>query len=539
MNMTDQETWDTIIVGGGSAGCVLANRLSADPAHHVLLLDAGRSHRTWISSVPAAVPVALGRKDTNWQYLAEPDPSRNGLVDMWPAGRMLGGGSALNGMMYVRGHRHDYDGWAAEGNRGWGLDDLLPYFRRLEDNERGADAWRGAGGPMAVQELRSPHPLDRVFMAAMQELGVPFNADLNGEHAEGVGTVQVTQRAGVRASAAACYIDPIRSRRNLDVRLHSTVSRVLVEGGRAVGVAYRREGVASTARARHGVVVSAGSLATPGVLMRSGIGPGDRLQQLDISTVRHSPGVGQNLQEHAAVRLGFHSRVPTVNSDMGPLRNVAHVLNYLLRRRGPLAMCIGHAQAFVRSQPELPAPNLQIIFSPVAIEFTPQGPRPYGRPAAGCAVGLTGAHSRGSVDIASADAEAKPIIRYPLVGHATDLQHLMEGAQLARRMMQTQAMAPYVLDERLPGPAVQSQAQWEDFIRASAFLMYHPCGTARMGVDDAAVVDPELRVRGVQRLWVADASVMPRITAGNINATCLVIGEKASDLVAASWRAAR
>ena len=414
----------------------------------------------------------------------------------------------------------------------------MPYFRRSEHNAAGGDAWRGQGGPVAVSALRSPHPLDDAFIAAMQELGVPFNADLNGELAEGVGRVQVAQQRGVRASTATAYIDPVRARRNLVVRLHSPVTRVLFDAGRATGVAYRREGQPATATARHGVIVSAGALATPGLLMRSGLGPGQRLQELGIEVLRDLPGVGANLQEHAAVRMGFHSAVPTVNSDMGPLRNVAHLLNYLLRRRGPLAMCIGHAQAFVRSRPQLAAPNLQIIFSPLAIEFGPQGPRPYPRPAAGCAVGLAHAHGRGQVDIASADPDAKPIIRHQLLGHPADLQDLLEGCQLARRMMSTKAMSPYVLDERLPGAAVQSDDDWRDFIRKSAFLMYHPCGSARMGIDEQAVVDPQLRVRGLKNLWVADASVIPAIPAGNINATVIAIGEKASDLVLAARRAA-
>lgn len=536
--MSGSEAWDYVIAGGGSAGCVLANRLSADPATRVLLLEAGRSSNTLISKVPAGVPVALGRKDMNWQYLAEPDPSRNGLVDMWPAGRMLGGGSALNGMMYVRGHRHDYDSWAAAGNTGWGLDDLLPYFRRMEDNERGSDGWRGSGGPLSVSEGRIRHPLDEAFVAAAQEVGIPFNADLNGERAEGVGYVQATQRNGSRASTASAYIEPVRDRRNLEVRLHCPVTRVLFNSGRATGVEYRRDGVARTARAAHGVIVSAGSLATPGVLMRSGLGPAARLAELGIAMVRDLPGVGQNLQEHAAVRMSFHSTVPTLNSDMGPLRNIAHLLNYVFHKRGPLAMVIGHAQAFVRSQPDLPAPNLQIIFAPLAFEFTDKGPRPYPKPAGGFAIGLTHAHSRGQIDIPSADPDARPLIRYPLVGHPTDLQHLIEGCRIARRLMTAKALAPYVIDERLPGLQVQSDAQWEAFIRQTAFLMYHPCGTARMGTDEMAVVDPQLRVRGVQGLWVADASAIPTIPAGNINATCIVIGEKAADLVLAARRAA-
>ena len=528
------EEWDYIIVGGGSAGCVLANRLSADPTVRVLLLEAGRSSDTLISKVPAGVPVALGRSDMNWKYLAEPDASRNGMVDMWPAGRLLGGGSAINGMMYVRGHRQDYDGWAAAGNEGWSFDEVLPYFRRLEDNEDGGDDWRGVGGPQAVSAGRNRHPLDDAFVAAAQEIGIPYNADLNGAQAEGVGYVQATQRKGMRASTARGYIDPIRQRKNLEVRLDSPVTRVVFTGPRASGVEYRRKGTALTASARRGVIVSAGALATPGVLLRSGIGSAARLNELGISVHLDLPGVGQNLQEHAGVRVGFHTNVPTLNSDTGPLRNIAHLANYLVHRRGPLSMCIGHAQAFVRSRADLATPNLQIIFAPLAFEFTDKGPRPYPKPAAGFAIGLTHTHTRGQIDITSAAPDAAPSIRYELLGHPSDRQDLIEGCRLARRLMATRAFSPYVIDERLPGPAIESDSQWEAFIRETAFLMYHPCGTARMGRDAMAVVDPQLRVHGVQGLWVADASVMPNVPAGNINASCIMIGEKASDLILAA-----
>jgi choline dehydrogenase len=257
---------------------------------------------------------------------------------------------------------------------------------------------------------------------------------------------------------------------------------------------------------------------------------------MGIKTVVDSPEVGQNLQEHAAVRIGFHSRIPTINSELGPLRNVWHALNYLLRRRGPLTMCIGHAQALVRSRNDLDAPNLQIIFSPLAIEFTPKGPRPYPRPAAGVAIGLAHAHGRGEVKLSSADPASKPVIDYELVGHPQDMQDLIAGCKIGRDLMAAPPLKTYVIDERMPGLATQTDEQWEAFIRKSAFPMYHPCGTARMGSDEKSVVDPQLRVRGVDQLWVADASVIPSIPTGNINATCIMIGEKASDLVMAQQR---
>ncbi|MFN4897729.1 MAG: GMC family oxidoreductase [Burkholderiales bacterium] len=525
------ETFDYVIIGGGSAGCVIANRLSADPKIRVLLLEAGRSSNTWVSHVPIGVPIALGRKDMNWQYMAEPDHSRNDIVDMWPAGRMLGGGSALNGMMFVRGHQYDYDQWAAAGNTGWSFEEVLPYFKRMEDNERGENAYRGKGGPQAVSETRVRHLLDDVFIEAAKEIGIHHNNDLNGALAEGVGYVQSSQKNGRRASTASGYIDPIRNRKNLEVRLHSTVKRVLFNGKRASGVEFSHGGLEHVIQAAHGVIISAGALATPGVLFRSGLGCAKRLGELKTPVVSDLPGVGKNLQEHAAVRMGFHTNVPTLTSDLGPLKNIKHLLNYVMKKRGPLTMCIGHAQALIRSQLDLPAPNLQIIFSPMAFEFTDKGPRPYAKQAAGFAIGLTHGNSRGSVEIHSMDPQARPIIRYDLVGHPTDLQHLIEGCKITRQIMATKALAPYIIDERQPGKDVETDAQWEGYIRQSAFLMYHPCGTARMGVDAMAVVDPTLQVHGTENLWIADASIMPTITAGNINATCIMIGEKAADLI--------
>ncbi|MFN5700969.1 MAG: GMC family oxidoreductase [Betaproteobacteria bacterium] len=528
--------WDFIVVGAGSAGCVLANRLSSDPQTRVLLIEAGGSSDRWASNVPAGVPVLLGSQELNWQYLTQPDASRGGMVDMWPAGKMLGGGSAINGMMYVRGHRLDYDRWAALGATGWSYSDVLPYFRRQEDFEGGATDYRGVDGPQAVSHSRIRHPLDEAFIRAAEHLGILRNPDLNGANAEGVGFVQSTQRNGQRASTARSYLMPAMNRRNLSVLTHCVVKRVIFESGRAIGVEYLEAGILQIARCKAGVVLSAGSLATPGVLMRSGVGPGTHLQAMGIKTVVDSPEVGQNLQEHAAVRIGFHSRIPTINSELGPLRNVWHALNYLLRRRGPLTMCIGHAQALVRSRNDLDAPNLQIIFSPLAIEFTPKGPRPYPRPAAGVAIGLAHAHGRGEVKLSSADPASKPVIDYELVGHPQDMQDLIAGCKIGRDLMAAPPLKTYVIDERMPGLATQTDEQWEAFIRKSAFPMYHPCGTARMGSDEKSVVDPQLRVRGVDQLWVADASVIPSIPTGNINATCIMIGEKASDLVMAQQR---
>lgn len=528
------EVWDYIIVGGGSAGCVLANRLSADPSVKVLLLDAGRSDKHLFSKLPAGVPLALARNDMNWKYMAEPDPSRGGKVDMWPAGKLLGGGSAINGMMWVRGHRNDYDGWARLGNPGWSYEEVLPYFRRSESNPAGADAWRGGDGPVQLSENRSPHALNQVFIDAARQAGIAQSPDLSGEVQEGVAQVQSTQRNGLRESVARAYIDPIRHRPNLHIRQQACVTRLTLENGRATGVEFKHGDGRHVVYARHGVIVSAGAIASPKLLLLSGIGPKQELEALGIKPQHDLPGVGKNLLEHAAVRISIHVNVPTLSSDMGLISGIRHVLNYAVRRRGPLSMCIGHAQAMVRTSKELDAPNVQIIFSPLAFEFSESGVRPYPQPAVTAAVGLCHAHSSGEVRLNPNQPEAAPIIRHALLQSQHDIDDLIEGCRLTRAIFAAPAFSPYLIDERLPGATVQHRDDWEAFIRDTAFLMYHPAGTCRMGQDEMAVVGADLKVRGISGLWIADASVMPTIPAGNINATCVMIGEKASDLVFAA-----
>ena len=528
------EQWDYIVVGGGSAGCAIASRLSEDPARRVLLLDAGRPDRHLYSRVPAAIGFAIGSDSMNWKYQAEPDASRAGRSDMWPAGRMLGGGSAINGMMFVRGNRCDYDHWAALGNDGWAYEDVLPYFRRLEDNERGANAYRGTGGPLSVADVRIRHPLTDAFVAGMQQLGVARNPDLNGESQDGVDYCQVTQKRGLRHSAASAYLGDARHRSNLKIELGALVDRIDFDGRAARGVQYRVDGSRRLARAGAGVVVCAGAIGSPRILLQSGVGDASALRRLGIDVVLDRAGVGGNLQEHPGVILSAHVKMRTLTSDRNPLRAIGHGLNYLLRGRGPLSNPVGHAHAFVRTRDGLQAPNVQIIFSPLSYDHHEGGATPYPKPAVNLAVGLCRVGSRGQVSLRSADPQDAPRIDYALLADDDDLRQLREGIRFARRLYSTPAFGPFFRDERKPGSEVDSDAELDACIRDQSFLMYHPCGTCRMGNDADAVVDPALRVRGAAGLWVADASVFPTIPAGNINATAIMVGEKAADLIIAA-----
>jgi choline dehydrogenase len=525
--------WDYVIVGGGTAGCVLANRLSTDPDVSVLLLEAGGSDAHPFSRVPAATGLAIGNRRMNWFYSSEPDPSRAGRVEMWPAGKLLGGGSSINGMMFVRGNPWDYDHWQSLGNPGWDYAGVLPYFRRLEKNERGANAYRGQDGPQSVAEVRIKHPLTDAFVEAMQELGVARNPDLNGASQEGVDYCQVTQRRGRRHSTSAAYLEPVRGRPNLEVRMHAVAEGIELAGSRAVGVRYRHGAVPAVAHARRGVIVTAGAIASPKLLLLSGIGPAQHLRQQGIEVRHELPGVGRNLQEHPGFIVSPHVNVPTLTSDLGPLAILREGWRYLTRGSGALSFPVGHAHAFVRTRDGLPAPNVQIIFSPSAFDHHEKGATPYTKPAITLAVGLCRSQSRGEIRLRSANPADAPSIDHALLGSDDDVAQLVEGVRLARRLFTTRAFGRYFRDERKPGREFESDAALADVVRQTSFLMYHPCGTCRMGPDSDAVVDAGLRVRGLEGLWVADASIMPTLPAGNINATCIMIGEKAADLIAA------
>ena len=526
------EAFDLIVIGGGSAGCAMAARLSERQSLSVLLLEAGKSDRHPFTRIPAGNINAIQNPDFDWCYKTEPDPTIGGRADTWPAGKRLGGGSSFNGMMFIRGHQWDYDHWAELGARGWDYASVLPYFRRMESNERGGDAFRGAAGPQAVSEIRAVYPLTQMWLDAAVQAGVLRNPDLNGKSREGAGLVQASQKSGWRASTAAAYIWPNKNRRNLKVEMGAVVRRIVVEGGRATGVEYERNGGRFTAQARRGVVLCAGAMNSPRLLMLSGIGPAAELAAHGIAAVRDLPGVGRNLQEHIGAHLVNDVTMTTLNSDVGALRGIAHVFNFFLNGRGALTTPIGHAQMFVRTRDSFPAPNVQIIFAPFAFDLDEQGKlKLRAEPSISQAIGVMRPKARGTVTLRSADPHDAPVIRHRLLDDDDDLEQLIEGIQFARRIVEQPALRSVVTGEVRPGAPLATREALREFARMAAFPMYHPVGTCRIGTDQTSVADPDLRVHGIDGLWVADASVMPSLPSGNTNATAIMIGDKGADHV--------
>ena len=521
---------DYIIVGAGSAGSVIARRL-VDRGQRVLLLEAGGSDRHPFVAIPGFANNAVASRRLNWMFEVEPDASRQGRSDVWPAGRALGGGSAINGMMYIRGHPRDYDQWAALGCEGWDYASLLPCFRRLEDNPRGADQYRGVGGPQSVSETREHSALMDRWISAVEQAGVRRNPDLNGESPDGVGAVQATQKAGWRMTAGSAFVRPLLGKPNFELKLKCRATRIQLQDGRATGVEYERRGRCHVRTAAKGVIVSCGAMMSPVLLMRSGIGPRDELLAHGIDCLVDLPGVGANLQDHPAVIASYNVRHPTFGSRTGPLLNLWHGINFLLRGRGPLTTSIGHAHAFIRTDARLDLPDVQIITSPFAYDFDERGARLVRDQAFGIAIGVMRPGARGRIRLRSADASDPPRIEHQLLGDDADVRTLVDGVRFVRDVMRQPAIADIVVSERFPGSGIEDDAQLESFVRSVCFSMYHQVGTCKMGVDDQAVVDPRLAVRGVKGLFVADASVMPTLPSGNTNATALMIGERASDLV--------
>ncbi len=522
---------DYIIIGGGSAGLVLANRLSADPQRRVLLLEAGGSDWSPVIRIPAGEMMAIMSSKYNWQYMAEPDASRGNRADMWPAGKVLGGGSSINGMMYVRGNRYDYDLWANLGATGWDYKGVLPYFNRAERNENGGSDFRGGDGPLFVSNSRIKNVLTQAFIEAGQEIGIPYNPDVNGEHQDGIGPVQATQKNGWRHSTGQAYLRPVRNRSNLTVLTEAQVTKIVFTDGRATAVEYRHGDVAKTATARQEIILSAGAIASPKILMLSGIGPAQHLRDHGIDIIHDVPGVGRNLQEHPGVMMGQHVNVPTLNMEIGPLKIIKHGLDFLLRGHGPASASIGHAVAFVRVHDDAPAPELQISYSPIAYDFNEKGLTLYKRPAIAAAINVCRPETRGEIRLRSSEALDKPRIYHELLGSDRDMQLMIEGCKITRRIFASKTFSAYSEGERLPGAAIVSDRDWESFIRRDAFLMYHPVGTCKMGTDALAVVDPTLKVRGVDGLRIADASIMPTVPSANTNAPAIMVGEKAADLI--------
>jgi choline dehydrogenase-like flavoprotein len=532
--------FDYVVVGAGSAGCVLAARLSEDPSVRVALLEAGPPDTSVLIRCPAGLALLAKTGQANWAFRTVPQPGLNGRCGYQPRGRVLGGSSSINAMIYARGHRDDYDHWEGVGNPGWGWQDVLPVFRRAEHNERGADAWHGQGGPLNVADLRSPNPVARAFVEAGEQAGLPRNEDFNGAEQEGVGMYQVTHRNGERWSAARAYLEPAIGRSNLVVMTGTQATRVLFDGRRARGVAYRRDdGSVGQVAARREVLLAAGALQSPQLLMLSGVGPGEHLREHGIEVVHALPGVGESLHDHPDAVLVYDA--PGVTdlfglSLPGALRLARGVAEWRGSRTGPLTTNFAEAGAFLRSRPEEPIPDVQLHF--VIGKLVDHGRKTVFGHGYSCHVCLLRPKSRGRVRLASGDPLAAPAIDPAFLAEQDDVDAMVRGVREMRRILSQPALARFGARELATSASAQTDAEIEAFLRDHVDTIYHPVGSCRMGADEGAVVDAALQVRGLQGLRVVDASVMPRIVGGNTNAPTIMIAEQAVDRIRAQARTA-
>ena len=523
--------FDYVIVGAGSAGCVLANRLSADGKHSVLLLEAGpKDSNVWIH-----VPLGYGRlfkeKTVNWMYQTEPEPGLDGRQVFQPRGKVLGGSSSINGLLYVRGQHEDYDRWRQRGNDGWGYDDVLPYFRKAENQQHGADGFHGAGGPLPVSDLSYADPLSAAFIEAAAETGVPRNPDFNGATQEGAGYFQTTTRHGRRASTAVAYLRPAKGRTNLHIETSALAQRIVFDGRRAVAVEYRKQGSLRTARARKEILVSSGAYNSPQLLQLSGVGPAELLRKHGIDVVLDAAGVGHDLQDHLQVRVVMRCTQRITLNDVvnSPARKVLAGLRYAAFRTGPLSIAAGTSGAFFKTNPRLATPDVQIHFLPFSTDK--MGEKLHSFSGFTASVCQLRPESRGSLRIRSADPAAPPEIRINYLATEVDRTTNVEGLKILRRILRAPALKPYVVDEVDPGAKVSTDEDLLNYCRQRGSTIYHPTSTCRMGSDPLAVVDQRLRVRGLDGLRVVDASVMPDLVSGNTNAAIIMIAEKASDMI--------
>ncbi len=525
--------YDYVIVGAGSAGCVLAARLTENPNTRVLLIEAGPPDDADEIHVPAALN-RLFQSTYDWNYQTVPQDRAAGRSIYWPRGRTLGGSSSINAMVYIRGNRYDYNTWRDEyGCDGWGYTDLLPYFLRSENNSRGASAFHGASGPLSVQDQKHKSPLTTAFVEAARRSGLPANDDFNGARQDGAGFYQVTQRAGRRWSAADAYLHPVADRPNLTVLTDALVTGIALSGGRAVGVHYLQRGVAETARAEAEVILAAGAIGSPQLLMLSGIGPADHLRSLGIAVLADSPGVGANLSDHPVVSVMWHTPKERGVWEQVGRKNLAR---WQLLHSGPLTTNVAESGGFTRSESALPAPDIQ--WHAVPAPYQHGGLTDPSIRALSLLVALVAVRSRGHIRLSTADPRHKPLIDPGYLAEATDIDPMVAGIHMAREFAAARPMSRICKAELAPGDGVRSDAEIRDFIRRNLTTLFHPVGTCAMAGDSPltagklpSVVDPELRVRGVDGLRVVDASVMPTVPRGNTNAPVIAVAERAADLI--------
>ncbi len=526
----DQIEADFIVVGAGSAGCAVAARLSEDSSTRVLLLEAGGEDRNRWIHIPLGFGKTFADPSVNWCYETEPDPGAGDRRVFWPRGKVLGGSSSINGMVYIRGQAEDFDHWRQLGNTGWSFDDVLPYFRRSEHQMRGADRFHGTDGPLCVSDV-AQHPICEAFIAATTQLGFPRNDDFNGASQDGAGYHQTTTRNGKRCSTAVGYLRPALQRANLNVVTGALTEKILFEGRRAVGVTFRRDGGLCTARAAREVILCGGAVNSPQLLMLSGIGPQEHLAGFGIPVVHHLPGVGQSLQDHYSAAIKLRCKLPiTVNDVMlSNARKLKAGLEYYMFHRGPLSMISSPAALFARTRPELASPDIKCSISPFSAERPQDGLHRFS--------GFTmiayqlRPESRGEIKLKSPDPFDAPAVHPNYLATETDQRTIVAGLKLCRQILATPHMQSLIEAEFQPGSAVESDEELLDYARRRGGTVYHPTSTCKMGNDPMAVVDPELRVHGVDGLRVADASIMPTVVSGNTNAATIMIGERAADMV--------
>ena len=534
--------FDYVVVGAGSAGCALSYRL-AESGARVALLEAGGSDR----SLPLRVPAALQHMDRkfNWRYEAEPDASRNGMVEYWAGGRVIGGSSSINGMVFVRGNAADYDQWEAAGCPGWGYEEVLPYFKRLESYELGGDPrYRGRTGPQHVSRMRVNHVLTDAFIEAAQQAGHPYNDDYNGQRQLGVARGQLTQKDGLRHSVARAYLDRARRMKNFTLIKDAFVRRVRFSGDRCTGVEYTVAGTTHTIDARREVVLCAGAIASPKLLMVSGVGPAETLERFGVDVVHDASQVGRNLQEHLYCTMQYAVTERTLNRYFTPRRMFDAAVDFVMHRRGPLTAAFAHVVLFGSNGTEYPV-DYQTFMAPLGVT-SESGDTDWQHtgaahdvndiklmkiPAVTILPSIVHSKARGEISIRSSNPEDPPVIRHEMLSNADDVAMLLVAARNVRDIMSSPAIKGYVRHEVLPGDNVQTDEEWLEYLRVHAFRGEHPIGTCRMGSDTDAVVDPRLRVQGVEGLRVADASIMPNLPSGNTNAPTIMIGEKGADLI--------